>query len=440
MKKNLLHLIILIYSVSAFLLPSAFAASISGSVSYEGSQSGSIVVAVFLSPFSCEGQNSVDPYDMVELESLGDYTLSGLSDGNYYLAAVILTDGLEGDLQATDPWAVYDGCDNITPVVISNGTDVSVKNMVLVDGTQGNPNPFYSTYYVFGYSAHDISGYWIEIYVEDFDHNATAVSVTGPGIAGTADLAYNPSEERWDTSSSSKLAFTGSPLTPLPLTYDVAITDGSGTIYSQVIIYDYIEVFASNLTPGGGQSVTENPVFSWTGVGGDYTYEIHLDRTDWHKHNLTSTSILYDGVPLTPDTTYEWHVNVADQHDNISYAFATFVYQPAQQEPPGATTVVPSKITSSTATLWGLITPNNDSTTYYFEYGPTGSYGYTTSEISGLTGSNTELISAVINGLSPGTLYHYRVVAYNTGGISYGDDLIFTTNSVILSPILLLLD
>jgi len=440
MRKNLFTCITILVLVFGFFKSEVFAASISGTISYSGSQTGSILVAAFDSPISCGAVNPPeDPYT-AELDTIGSYTISNLPDGTYYLAAVIFTSGLEGDIQATDPWAIYNGCDNVIPVVINGGVNATGKNMTLVDGTEEEPNPFYSLYYIHGNSAHDASGYWMEIRVDDAGHILTAVSITGPGIDGTHYLGYNSPAGRWDSFSTGKVAFTLSPLPSPPYTYNVAITDDSGTTYHEVIVYGYVEVFATNLSPSGGQSISENPVFTWTGVGGNYTYELHLDSTDWHKHNLTETSIVYDGEPLTPGTMYEWHVNVADQYDNIAYSFASFIYQPSQQVPPDVTTVISSDITAKSATLWGLIGPNNDSTTYYFEYGPTNSYGSITPEVSGLTGNSTELVSAVISSLSPGTLYHYRVVAYNAGGISYGDDLTFTTRSGVLVPIFLLLE
>ena len=322
------------FSIFGFFVSFASAASISGTVTYEGSQSGSIVVAAFNYSLTCSGPYAADPnpYNIVELETFGNYTIPDLPDGTYYLASVIFTDGLDGDLQATDPWAIYGCGDTPTPIVISGGIPATDKDMDLVDGTDDVPNPFYSTYYIIAHSAHDSGGYWMEIYVDDSSHNATAVSVTGPGISGgPADLEYNSSEGRWDSSNTGNLAFTESPLTPLPLTYDVAITDGSGTAYHEVVIQGYVEVFASSLSPGGGQVVTGNPVFSWTGVEGGYTYEIRLDTKNWYKNNLTETSIAYDGPPLVPGTNYEWHVNVVDQDNNVAYSFANFVYQPTQQ-------------------------------------------------------------------------------------------------------------
>lgn len=62
----------------------------------------------------------------------------------------------------------------------------------------------------------------------------------------------------------------------------------------------------------------------------------------------------------------------------------------------------------------------------WLEYGPTAAYGSITSVQSGyLTGQS---FGAFLSGLS-GT-YHFRAVASNSAGTSYGNDLTFTANSV----------
>jgi uncharacterized repeat protein (TIGR01451 family) len=78
------------------------------------------------------------------------------------------------------------------------------------------------------------------------------------------------------------------------------------------------------------------------------------------------------------------------------------------------------------ATLHGKVNPNNAQTTYYFEYGPTTSYGSKTgaSHASGLSSVGVTL---PLHGLHPGRLYHYRLVAVNAVGTSTGSDQTFFT-------------
>lgn len=97
---------------------------------------------------------------------------------------------------------------------------------------------------------------------------------------------------------------------------------------------------------------------------------------------------------------------------------------------PTASTGAATSITSTSATLTGQVNPNNEATTYYFEYGPTNTYGARTPD-QGPTGAVKQSIdaSAPVSGLSPGTTYHYRLVAVNASGTKRGGDKRFTTPS-----------
>ncbi len=84
-------------------------------------------------------------------------------------------------------------------------------------------------------------------------------------------------------------------------------------------------------------------------------------------------------------------------------------------------------VTVNGATLVGDLQTDGQQTTYYFQYGPTTTYGQQTaaSTIPGATGSGA--VSADISGLSAGTTYHYRLVATNASGTADGPDETFTT-------------
>jgi hypothetical protein len=96
-------------------------------------------------------------------------------------------------------------------------------------------------------------------------------------------------------------------------------------------------------------------------------------------------------------------------------------------DPPIVTTGSATDISTSAATLEGQVNPNNGSTTYYFEYGLTTSYGSETDEIPDLTGNIAIDVSEDIENLDLNTTYHYRLVAYNSGGTSEGANRSFTT-------------
>lgn len=96
---------------------------------------------------------------------------------------------------------------------------------------------------------------------------------------------------------------------------------------------------------------------------------------------------------------------------------------PEAPSAPAAETVAATGVTQTTATLLGSVNPHGEATTCRFEYGPSTSYGKEApcSSAPGNGHSSVE-VSAGISGLSPGTSYHYRLVAKNAIGEAPGAD------------------
>jgi hypothetical protein len=92
---------------------------------------------------------------------------------------------------------------------------------------------------------------------------------------------------------------------------------------------------------------------------------------------------------------------------------------------PTVATMAATSITLTTATLNGTVNPLGLATTYHFEWGTTVSYGNNTTATSAGSGTATLSESANIIGLTTGTTYHFRIVAGNSDGTSYGNDLTF---------------
>ena len=95
--------------------------------------------------------------------------------------------------------------------------------------------------------------------------------------------------------------------------------------------------------------------------------------------------------------------------------------------PPTVTTGAASEIHIYYSTLSGTVDPEGVSTDYYFEYGPTTSYGSRTRVKEIAAGTKALEVSAVIEALSGGATYHYRIVAKNTAGTIDGADMTFST-------------
>jgi plastocyanin len=87
-----------------------------------------------------------------------------------------------------------------------------------------------------------------------------------------------------------------------------------------------------------------------------------------------------------------------------------------------------SAVSGSEATLNGIVNPSNQETSYFFEYGTTAAYGQKTPEASAGSGTSPVSKSATVSGLSIGTTYHFRLVAKNATGTSFGTDRTFVTS------------
>ncbi|MGH2854495.1 MAG: fibronectin type III domain-containing protein [Solirubrobacteraceae bacterium] len=96
--------------------------------------------------------------------------------------------------------------------------------------------------------------------------------------------------------------------------------------------------------------------------------------------------------------------------------------------PPVVSTGQAGGVAQSAATLTGAIDTQGFETVYEFDLGVDTSYG---TRIFGDAGMEpgTQTFMSALQGLAPGTTYHYRIVATNAFGTGYGVDETFTTAS-----------
>ncbi len=84
---------------------------------------------------------------------------------------------------------------------------------------------------------------------------------------------------------------------------------------------------------------------------------------------------------------------------------------------------------ATTATVSGGVYPNGLDTTYYWQYGTTTSYGAQSQPVDMGAGQAPGFATTALAGLAPATTYHYRLVAQNADGITYGYDSELATAS-----------
>jgi phosphodiesterase/alkaline phosphatase D-like protein len=94
---------------------------------------------------------------------------------------------------------------------------------------------------------------------------------------------------------------------------------------------------------------------------------------------------------------------------------------------PSVTTDAASSVTPTSARLNGSITPNGQSTSWYFDYGTTTSYGTRTPVRGAGSGTGATRVNASLTRLRTGVTYHYRLVATNASGTTVGRGRTFST-------------
>jgi hypothetical protein len=95
---------------------------------------------------------------------------------------------------------------------------------------------------------------------------------------------------------------------------------------------------------------------------------------------------------------------------------------------PTVSTGAAKSVSNTAESLTGTVNPNGNQTGYIFQYGLTSAYGLSSASHSAGGGTKAVKAAATVSGLTPGTVYHYRIAALNHAGGAYGQDRTFTTS------------
>lgn len=178
---------------------------------------------------------------------------------------------------------------------------------------------------------------------------------------------------------------------------------------------------------------------------GSLTHSGQSDFESWLTaqgfDNVTSYGY-WSSTSYTHNPFYAYHLNMVfgeltyldGEKNNPHTAVWPVTFAPAA---PSVVTRAATNVTTGSATLNGILNPKGSLTTFYFQWGTTASYGNTTSSQSAGNGTGNVAVSANLNGLTYNMTYHYRLVATNSLGTSYGSDMTFA--SLIPLPWLMLL-
>ncbi len=298
------------------------------------------------------------------------------------------------------------------PVVTTNAATNISSNFADFNATVNPNNSSTTVYFQFGLST-------------SYGSNTTTASI-GSG-----------------TISSSVQTGSGSIVSGGAFHYRAVATNSGGTTYGQDVTFN-TPAAAPAATTGAATNITSGSAILNASVNPNNSattayFEFGLSTSYGAATPASSVGSGTTSLPvqastgsIAPGSTFHYRV-VAYNDGGTTYGQdATFTTSGATPLP---ITSPATGVTSSAATLNGLVNPNNFTTTSYFEYGTGTSYGTATSSVVLSAGSSAAPVQAQINGLTAGTSYHYRVVAYSSNGTSYGQDATFTTLAAALPSV-----
>jgi hypothetical protein len=135
-----------------------------------------------------------------------------------------------------------------------------------------------------------------------------------------------------------------------------------------------------------------------------------------------ATNVAVSATGLAPSTVYHVRVVASSAAGTSTGDDLTFT----TTGPPIVHSAPATGIGSNTATLNGSVDPSGHSTQWYFQYGPSTSYGSVAPAHSAGSGG-ARSVSETIGGLTSGRTYHFRIVAQSSSGTTNGPDAFFTT-------------
>jgi hypothetical protein len=171
---------------------------------------------------------------------------------------------------------------------------------------------------------------------------------------------------------------------------------------------------------------------NWRSVSGATGYVLDVATNNsftsyvpgYHNLNVSNT-LSHSVTSLNPSTTYYYRVRAYNGNGTSGNSNVVSVTTLSPTGPPIAITNS-ADIFDYSIDLNGTVNPHGLSTTVYFQYGRTVSYGSRTPNQT-KTGNTYQHVSAILSSFSRHTTYHFRTVASNIRGTRYGGDRTFTT-------------
>lgn len=211
--------------------------------------------------------------------------------------------------------------------------------------------------------------------------------------------------------------------------YNITATNANGATSTSIFSFTTQVLPLTVTTQNGGLppgTLAQAYSTSLVAAGGSQPYSWQVTAGSLPPGiNLNPAAGVLSGTP-TNAGNYTFTIKVSDTND-----FTLKEFTMAVEGPPTATTNPVSSISGTTATLNGLVNPQNLLTAVSFCYGTNANFSNCTQVVSPQSplaaGTSNASVSASIQGLTPGTTYYVRVDASNNAGSTLGSALSFTT-------------
>jgi hypothetical protein len=184
-------------------------------------------------------------------------------------------------------------------------------------------------------------------------------------------------------------------------------------------------ISGGNITSEGGDPVTARGVCWRTTTGPVITGSHTTDGTG--MGNFTSSI-----TGLAPNTTYYIRAYATNR---VGTAYGNEITFTTLAMIPTVTTTAASAMTQTTATSGGIVTATGGSAVTARGVCWSTSPNPTISDSRTTDGNGTGTFTSSITGLTPGIQYYVRAYATNSVGTTYGNEITFTTNAVLLATV-----
>jgi len=228
--------------------------------------------------------------------------------------------------------------------------------------------------------------------------------------------------------------------------YRLVLTNANGTVTSPAATFTPHRVIGLTTeapTHLSGEAATLNGSLLGDGTETHYFFEWGTTESYGHKApeppalaaspaGPTPTTLEAEIKGLAPNTAYHYRI-VAENgaHETSLGEDQEFTTPP---DAPQISATSAAEVSAETAQLHALLNPGGGDTVYHAEYGTAPCTAEpdpctATPALAGHAGAGTSPVKASVPlaGLTPGTVYHYRILAQNVTATSKGPELTFTT-------------